>query len=311
MKSLILRPVKSAVVAAVLACSLPLAAPPAAALSLASSEEVERAAQQQYADLKRQAAAQGALAPPEYPPLQRVRRISERIIAQASRHNPRAAQWQWEVNLIGSQQVNAFAMPGGKIAVFTGLLDKLRLTDDELAAVIGHEVAHALLEHGRERVGKTRTAQLVTMGASLFSQVLGYGNLGGMVADTGSQLLLLKYGRADESEADTVGLEMAARAGFDPRAALVLWQKMDALNSSRQAPPQWLSTHPSNEARSREIRAKLPEVMPLYAQARGTSVDALPPYASSASARPSPRAATSGRPEDEAMASRPSPRGMQ
>lgn len=238
-------------------------------LSLASSEEVERAAIQQYEELKRQAAAQGALAPTGHPSYQRVRRISERLVAQAPRFNPRASQWQWEVNVIGSQQVNAFAMPGGKIAVFTGLIDRLKLTDDELAMVVGHEIAHALLEHGRERVGKTRGAELFTMGASVLSQILGYGNLGGQVVGTGAQLALLKYGRDDETEADQMGMELGARAGFDPRAALTLWQKMDAVSRNQQRPPQWLSTHPSNATRSREIQARLPKVLPLYAEATG------------------------------------------
>ena len=254
------------------------------ALSLASSEEVEQAARQQYAQLKQEAARQGALAPPGHPLLERVQRISERLIPHAVRFNPRARDWQWEVNVIGSRQINAFCMPGGKIAVFTGLIEQLKLTDDEIAVVVGHEMAHALLEHGREQVGKSRAAQWVTLGASVFSQILGYGNLGGAVANTGSQLLLLKYGREDESESDGMGLEIAARAGFDPRAALVLWRKMAAASGGQQQ-PSFLSTHPSHSTRIRDIQEDLPRVMPLYAQAVGMDVASLPAYGSSASAR--------------------------
>ena len=249
------------------------------ALSLASSEEVEQAARQQYAQLKQEAARQGALAPEGHPLLERVQRISERLIPHALRFNPRARDWQWEVNVIGSKQINAFCMPGGKIAVFTGLIEQLKLTDDEIAVVIGHEMAHALLEHGREQVGKSRAAQWVTLGASVFSQILGYGNLGGAVANTGSQLLLLKYGREDESESDGMGLEIAARAGFDPRAALVLWRKMGQASGGQQQ-PSFLSTHPSHATRIRDIQEELPRVMPLYAQAIGMDVAALPAYGS-------------------------------
>lgn len=286
--------------------------------SLASSEEVEQLARQQYAELKKQAAAQGALAPADHPTTQRVRRISERLIVHAPRFNERAAQWQWEVNVIGSKQVNAFCMPAGKIAVFTGLIDRLRLNDDELAMVIGHEMAHALLEHGRERVGKTRASQLFTMGASVLSQVLGYGDLGGLAANAGGQLLLLKYGREDETESDQMGMEIAARAGFDPRAALTLWQKMAAVTQNQSGPPQFLSTHPSHSTRTRDIQAYLPKVLPLYAQATGRSANALPAYGSTPSRDQEalrgvgPRgAAPTGNADDAAGSRGVGPRGMQ
>jgi len=124
------------------------------ALSLASAQSVEREAAQQFAALKREAAEKRALAPADHPQLKRLRRIAEQLIVHAPRFNERAGEWKWEVILIGSRQVNAFCMPGGKIAFFTGILDTLKLDDDEVAMVMGHEIAHALLEHGRERVGK-------------------------------------------------------------------------------------------------------------------------------------------------------------
>ncbi len=236
-------------------------------LSLASSDEVEALAVKQYEALKREAASQRALAPPDYPPLQRLRAVAQRLIAQTGRYNERARRWQWEVNLIGSKQVNAFCMPGGKIAFFTGIIDQLKLDDNEVAAVMGHEMAHALREHGRERVGKARAAQWVTLGASVFSQILGYGDLGGQLASGGSQLMLLKYGREDELEADALGLELAARGGYDPRAAVSLWQKMGRQSRKQSGSPQWLSTHPSNEARLRDIERRLPAAMDLYKSA--------------------------------------------
>ena len=247
------------------------------ALSLASAEAVESQAARQYQALKREASEKRALAPDNHPQLQRLRRIANDIIVFAPRINERAAQWRWEVNLIGSRQVNAFCMPGGKIAFFIGILETLKLSDDEVAMVMGHEIAHALLEHGRERVGKQRAAQALTFGASIASQLLGFGDLGGHLASGAAQLTLLKYGRDDETEADLVGMDIAARAGYDPRASVSLWQKMKALGKDQ--PPQWLSTHPSHDRRIEEIRTHLKDVLPLYAQARGVSLDRLPPYA--------------------------------
>lgn len=248
------------------------------ALGFASAEAVERQAAQQYEQLKVQARSQNALAPEDYPPLQRLHRIAARIIPQAPKWNENAPKWNWEVNMIGSKQINAFCMPGGKIAFYTGIIDTLKLTDDEIAVVMGHETAHALREHGREREGKQRVAQGVSIAASIFSSILGYGNLGGQVASQAAQLTMLKYGRDDETEADLVGMDLAARAGYDPRAGIKLWEKMEAI--SKGQPPQWLSTHPSHGARIGQIRAHLAEVMPLYAHAIGKDLSRIGPYQS-------------------------------
>jgi predicted Zn-dependent protease len=166
------------------------------------------------------------------------------------------------VNLIGSKQINAFCMPGGKIAFYTGLLDTLKLSDDEVATVMGHEIAHALREHVRERIAKSQMTQL---GATLLGELVGGGRYTGAF-QTGGNLLTLKFSRDDESEADVAGLDLAARAGFDPRAAVSLWRKMTAANS--KAPLEFLSTHPAGENRIKEIETHLPEVMPLYLKAR-------------------------------------------
>jgi len=246
--------------------------------SLASSEALEKQAIAQYAQLLQQASAQRALAPDDHPTLQRLRSIAKRLVPHTARFSERAGAWHWEVNLIGSKQVNAFVMPGGKIAFFSGIVDALKLTDDEIAVIMGHEMSHALLEHGRERTGLQRMAQIGTIGASVLSQVLGYGDLGGQLAAGASQLTLLSFSRGDETEADLVGLDIAARAGYDPRAAITLWRKMAALAKSQ--PPQFLSTHPANATRIDELTRAMPRVMPLYARATGRPLESIEPYRS-------------------------------
>ncbi len=233
---------------------------------LVPAEEIEQSAAQQYAQMLAKADQQRALAGKEHPQLQRLRAIARRIIPYANEWNPRARNWQWEVNLIGSKQINAFCMPGGKIAFYTGILDTLKLTDDEVAMVMGHEIAHALREHARERMGKTAATGL---GANLLSQVLGLGQVGQTVTQYGAQLLTLKFSREDESEADLVGLELAARAGYDPRAGISLWRKMSAAN--KNAPPQWLSTHPAGDTRIADMEAAMSQVVPLYNKAQKPS----------------------------------------
>ena len=221
---------------------------------------LEKSATQQYRQMLAEARAQGALAPPNYAQLQRLRSIAQRLVPHALPWNERARDWQWEVNLIGGKQINAFVMPGGKIAFYTGIIDQLQLTDDEIAMIMGHEMAHALREHARERLAKS---QATSLGLSLGAQLLGLGDMGNMAANLGTQLLTLQYGRSDESEADLVGLEIAARAGYDPRAAITLWQKM-AKATGDKGGLVFLSTHPSGPNRIKELEANLPKVEPLY-----------------------------------------------
>ena len=231
--------------------------------NLVPAEELEAASTQQYAKLLAEAKSQGALASAGNAQLQRLNVISRRLIPHAAQWNDRARQWRWEVNLIGSKQINAFCMPGGKIAFYTGILDQLQLTDDEVAMIMGHEMAHALREHARERMGKSAATNI---GASLLSQLFGLGDLGQTVAGLGVELINLRFGREDESEADLVGMELGARAGFDPRAGITLWQKMASANKG--APPQWLSTHPAGATRIADMERNLPRVLPLYERAR-------------------------------------------
>jgi predicted Zn-dependent protease len=242
---------------------------------LVPADQLEAQAAQQYRQMLQQAAAQRALAPDNHPQVVRLRTIAKRLIPYALPWNERAPKWQWEVNLIASKQINAFCMPGGKIAFFTAILDDLKLSDDEVAMIMGHEIAHALREHARERIGKSAATQgAIAIGSAL----LGLGDLGRTAANWGGQLLTLKFSRDDETEADLVGLDLAARAGFDPRAGVVLWQKMSLANKG--APPQWLSTHPAGATRIQEIERNLPKVMPLYARAIGVPENRLPPYRS-------------------------------
>ncbi|MDO8449568.1 MAG: M48 family metallopeptidase [Rhodoferax sp.] len=231
--------------------------------NLVPAEDVERSAGQQYAQMLQQAAAKNTLGAKDHPQVRRLRAIGTNIIPFAVAWNPRARNWRWEINLIGGKQINAFCMPGGKIAFYSGILDQLKLTDDEVAMVMGHEIAHALREHARERMGKNAATGI---GASLLSQVFGFGQLGQTLTNYGAQLLTLQFSREDESEADLVGMELAARAGYNPRAAITLWQKMGAANKG--APPQWLSTHPSGNSRITDIEMNLPKVMPLYERAK-------------------------------------------
>jgi predicted Zn-dependent protease len=231
---------------------------------LVPAGEVENSAQVQYGQMMKQANEKDALAGDDHPQVIRLRAIANKIIPFSYEWNPRAREWKWEVNLLGSTQINAFCMPGGKIAFYSGILTKLELTDDEVAMVMGHEIAHALREHARERMGKNMaTTGLSRLGGALVSGFFGIdARLTDAVAQQGAQLLSLKFSREDESEADLVGMELAARAGYNPRAGVSLWQKMSAANKG--APPQWLSTHPSGTTRIGDIEANLPKVMPLY-----------------------------------------------
>ena len=194
----------------------------------------------------------------------RVRQIAQRLIPHTGVFRNDAPGWAWEVNVINSPDVNAWCMPGGKIAVYTGLIQKLNATDDELAAVMGHEIAHALREHARERASQQVNAGIVATGAGI---ALG-GGAGTM--DMASMVANLTYNlpnsRLHETEADRMGVELAARAGFDPRAAVALWQKMQKISGG--GGPQWMSTHPSSETRIRDLTDYSARVMGLYEAAR-------------------------------------------
>ncbi|HEU4922661.1 MAG TPA: M48 family metallopeptidase [Burkholderiales bacterium] len=224
-----------------------------------SAEEVNAGATKAYAAMMAEAKKKGVL---DQDPamLKRVQDITRRLIPQSTAFRPDAAKWPWEVHVITLNEVNAWCMPAGKMAIYTGLIQKLNASDDEVAAVMGHEIAHALREHARERISQqmgTQTA-IGVVGALLGIGELGQG-IAGAVADV---TLNLPNSRLHETEADRIGVELAARAGFDPRAAVTLWEKMAKVGGGQ--PPKWLSTHPPHEDRINDLRAYSEKVMPLY-----------------------------------------------
>lgn len=231
---------------------------------LVSAERVETSSALQYDQMTRQAFQKRALLEDHEPEVQRVRRIFEDLYPHTFKFNERAKTWKWEVNVLRSPSINAFCMPGGKIAFFTGILEKLALTDDEVAMIMGHEMGHALWEHARERTAKTN---MTNIGSRVIGGLL-FGQAGEMIGAAGSSLAALKFSRNDETEADLIGLELAARAGYDPRAGITLWQKMSKANSG--APPAWFSTHPSSKSRISNIEKNLPDVIPLYEAAKSS-----------------------------------------
>lgn len=233
-------------------------------LMLVSAEQLDQMAARSYDKLKADASAKGALNR-DLAMLQRVRAISARIEPQTRVFRADAPGWKWEVNVINSNQLNAFCMPGGKIMVYSGLISQLRLTDDEIAVVLGHEIAHALREHSRAQVSQAMAAQTsIGIGAAL----LGLGQGSADMAGAGYQALIAtRFSRTHETEADRIGLELTARAGYDPRAGVTLWQKMIAAGSGGR-PPEFLSSHPAESSRVQEIQSLLPTVMPLYAAAQ-------------------------------------------
>jgi predicted Zn-dependent protease len=230
---------------------------------LVSSEAVEKGAAEAYAQELAEARQQGTLNRDQRQ-LARVRTISQRLIPQVRVFRADAVRWNWEINVQSSNQVNAYCMPGGKMMVYSGLIDNLGLTDDELSAVIGHEIAHALREHSRERISRVYAQQIALLGAAVATGVSGGTlELANQVATVTFQL---PHSREQEAEADRVGLELMARAHYDPRAAVSLWQKMNRAGGGRT--PEFLSTHPSGSSRIRDLEASIPKVMPLYT-ARG------------------------------------------
>ena len=227
------------------------------------ASELQSAANKQYSEMMAEARAAGAL-DVDSAQVQRVRAITNRLIAQVGAFRPDAASWPWEIHVVNVDEVNAWCMPGGKMAVYTGLINKIKPTDDELAAVLGHEMAHALREHSREQISQQMATQV---GLSVLSAVTGVSAAGDLGAALTNVMFTLPNSRTHESEADLIGVELAARAGFDPRAAVTLWQKMGAL-SAGSAPPEFLSTHPSAATRSAELQRNAEKVMPLYEAAR-------------------------------------------
>jgi predicted Zn-dependent protease len=195
----------------------------------------------------------------------KVQDITDRLIAQAIKFRPNSAGWRWEVKVINDPKtVNAFCMAGGKMAIYSGMWDQLKATDDEIAMVMGHEISHALLDHTRERMS---VAQASSAGAQIAGALLGVGQLGGDLLQNAAVVAIgLPNSRESEAEADAVGIQLAAHAGFDPHAAVTLWDKMGKLGGGRQ--PEFLSTHPSPENRAAKLKEMATKLDPVYASAK-------------------------------------------
>ena len=235
--------------------------------SVVSAKEIEAAADKQYDQMMAEAQKKGLLNRNQQQ-VQRVRTIAQRLIPQTRVFRQDAPGWAWETNVLTSKDVNAWAMPGGKMAVYTGLIERLNATDDELAAVMGHEIAHALREHARERIARQMSTQAVSTIGSIALQILTGVQLDPELTGTvGQAVFVLPNSRENEQEADTIGVELMARAGYDPRAALSLWQKMGQATGGG-GPPEFLSTHPSGATRLRDLQGYVDKVMPLYQAAK-------------------------------------------
>jgi predicted Zn-dependent protease len=231
---------------------------------LVSDEEVAAGAQKAYAQELQKATETGKLNTD--PALTaRVRRVSERLIPVTATFRPDAPSWKWEINTLKTDDMNAYAMPGGKIMVYSGLVEKLNLTDAELAAVLGHEIAHALREHTRERVSRAYAQQIALAGVAVVTGA-GEGALD-LANQVASVTFQLPHSREQEAEADVIGLELMARAGYDPHSAVNVWQKMMSAEKSG-GPPEFLSTHPAPQNRIADLQAHIPKVIPLYQAAK-------------------------------------------
>ncbi|PAU87731.1 peptidase M48 [Pseudomonas sp. WN033] len=231
--------------------------------SALSSAQVDQMAAESYAKMLEEAREKKVLNT-DTAMLNRLRRISNDLIPQTRHFRADAPSWNWEVNLIKSDQLNASCMPGGKIIFYTGIVEKLNLTDDEIAQIMGHEIAHALREHGREAISRAYVTQT---GTQVATALLGLGEVSRQAADAAVQYgLTLPNSRGNETEADLIGLELAARAGYNPQAAVTLWQKM--ASASQGQPPAFLSTHPSHSGRIQNLQNAIPRVQPLYEAAK-------------------------------------------
>lgn len=249
----------------------PLLRPQSRLIGFVSAAKVENQAVVFYNEKLSEYATKGAVVSPPNPQLERLRAIANRILPFTVEWNSRTSDWRWEVNLIIDKQINASCSAGGKIIFYMGLLTRLQLTDDEVAAVMAHEISHAIREHSRQTIAKDRATHLGSAAASLY---LGLGQNGNKVANVGATLITKKFSRDFEYEADLVGFELAARAGYNPAAALTLHEKFAAVGEPGN---ELLSTHPSDANRIQQLKAALQRVQPLYDRAEKPTVVYGPP----------------------------------
>ena len=232
-------------------------------LLLISSEDMNKGATQAYNSILKDAKKKGLLNKNKKN-TKRIKDIAISLIAQTPAFRKDAKNWKWEANLLTSKELNAWCMPGGKIAFYSGIIEKLNLSDAEIAAIMGHEISHALREHSRERSSQQMLKNSVVMiGATLLGLGQATTSLASQVTDVA---ILLPNSREQESEADYMGVELAARAGYDPKAAINVWKKMKKISKGKN-PPEFLSTHPSHDTRIEELTAYAKVVYPLYQEA--------------------------------------------
>jgi predicted Zn-dependent protease len=236
-------------------------------LMMASQSEVERLSAISFNEQNKKAQDKKILitSGPQY---DRLINIANRLIPQTAHFRDDTQKWNWQLSLINSPVLNATCAPGGKITFYTGIIDQLKLSDDEIAAIMGHEIAHALREHGRERLSQAMAQSAITNIA--LAAAGGYGAQINAANQVAQYVLVLPNSRQNESEADAIGVELAARAGYNPRAAISVWQKMMKATQGKN-PPEFLSTHPSGETRIEQLSALMPAVEPLYRDAPKTS----------------------------------------
>jgi len=232
-------------------------------LMMASQSEVERLSAISFNEQNKKAQDKKILitSGPQY---DRLINIANRLIPQTAHFRDDTQKWNWQLSLINSPVLNATCAPGGKITFYTGIIDQLKLNDDEIAAIMGHEIAHALREHGRERLSQAMAQSAITNIA--LAAAGGYGAQINAANQVAQYVLVLPNSRQNESEADAIGVELAARAGYNPRAAISVWQKMMKATQGKN-PPEFLSTHPSGETRIEQLSALMPAVEPLYRDA--------------------------------------------
>lgn len=229
-----------------------------AQLMMVSPEIMEQGAKEAYTKVLKDAEKKGVLNV-DKSTLKRLNIIMKNLVAKTYIFRPDALQWDWEVNLIDEETLNAWCMPGGKIVFYSGMIEKLELNDDEIAAIMGHEMAHALREHSRERASQDQLRQLSLVVAK---EVMGASGEVMKLADIATYYTFsLPYSREHEREADRIGVELAARAGYDPRAAVHVWEKMENVSSGGTA--EILSTHPSNTNRIRALKMDSESLMRL------------------------------------------------
>lgn len=232
-------------------------------LFLVSAEEMDQGAKMAYAKTLQSAKQERAL---NIDPVltKRVQSVGKRLIAEVGVFREDALKWAWEINVINSNTLNAWCMPGGKIAFYSGLIKTLHLTDSEIAAVMGHEIAHALREHSRERAS---TDQLKNIGIFAVSAATGLGETATGLINLATQYTIsLPFSRSHETEADHIGTELMARAGYNPYDAVNVWVKMSKV--SGESTPEILSTHPSNESRIKDLTQIAKKVEHLYIAAK-------------------------------------------